>query len=197
VARWIFLALWGVRMAKGDAAAIQYVTKVFENVVVQPRDAREASDVFYRQKTGEGVAGGALCGKAYCVALWLAAPDSGALQPCALPVGPTPTPGAARHARAARAGPAHHGRAVHEHPSSRRNASGRPTISPRPAPPAGDVLLTYENEVFLTNEIYGDKALPCVVPTHNIRIECPLSPVDKVLEPRGAAAQKAADDFCR
>jgi hypothetical protein len=59
------------------------------------------------------------------------------------------------------------------------------------------VLLTYENEVFLTNEIYGDKALPCIVPKHNIRIECPLSPVDKVLEPRGPAVKKAADDFCR
>lgn len=59
------------------------------------------------------------------------------------------------------------------------------------------MLLTYENEVFLTNEIYGDKALPCIVPKHNIRIECPLSPVDKVLEPRGPAVKKAADDFCR
>lgn len=50
VARWIFLALWGSAMKKGDAAAVEYVTKVFENVIVQPRDAREASDVFYRQK---------------------------------------------------------------------------------------------------------------------------------------------------
>jgi ABC-type sulfate transport system substrate-binding protein len=28
VARWIFLALWGSKMKKGDAAAIAYVTKV-------------------------------------------------------------------------------------------------------------------------------------------------------------------------
>lgn len=28
VARWIFLALWGHRMKKGDAAALDYVTKV-------------------------------------------------------------------------------------------------------------------------------------------------------------------------
>lgn len=28
VARWIFLALWGSKMKKGDAAAIEYVTKV-------------------------------------------------------------------------------------------------------------------------------------------------------------------------
>lgn len=28
VARWIFLALWGSKMKKGDAAATEYVTKV-------------------------------------------------------------------------------------------------------------------------------------------------------------------------
>jgi len=28
VARWIFLALWGSKMKKGDAAALEYVTKV-------------------------------------------------------------------------------------------------------------------------------------------------------------------------
>jgi sulfate transport system substrate-binding protein len=49
VARWIFFALWGVRLNKGRKAAVDYVTKVFDRVVVQPRDAREASDVFYRQ----------------------------------------------------------------------------------------------------------------------------------------------------
>ncbi|KIY99437.1 Sulfate-binding protein Flags: Precursor [Monoraphidium neglectum] len=53
VARWIFLALWGHRMKRGDAPALDYVTKVFDNVVVQPRDAREASDVFYRQRIGD------------------------------------------------------------------------------------------------------------------------------------------------
>ncbi|GFR43164.1 hypothetical protein Agub_g4213 [Astrephomene gubernaculifera] len=112
VARWIFLALWGAKMRQGDAAALSYVTKVFENVVVQPRDAREASDVFYKQKVG-------------------------------------------------------------------------------------DVLLTYENEVILTNEVYGDKALPYLVPSYNIRIECPLAAVDKVVESRGPEVQKAAGDFCR
>ncbi len=50
-----------------------------------------------------------------------------------------------------------------------------------PAPrQVGDVLLTYENEVILTNEVYGDKALPYLVPSYNIRIECPLALVDKV-----------------
>lgn len=39
-------------MKKGNAAALAYVQRVFENVVVQPRDAREASDVFYKQKVG-------------------------------------------------------------------------------------------------------------------------------------------------
>jgi sulfate/thiosulfate transport system substrate-binding protein len=55
VARWIFLALWGhkMRKGKGDAEPMAYVTRVFENVVVQPRDAREASDVFYKQKVAD------------------------------------------------------------------------------------------------------------------------------------------------
>jgi len=114
VARWIFLALWGSHGQRkkkgGDAAAHDYVKAVFNNVVVQPRDAREASDVFYKQKVG-------------------------------------------------------------------------------------DVLLTYENEVILTNMHYGDKALPYVVPPCNIRIECPVSEVDKVLETRPPHVQKAATDF--
>ncbi|KAI3437870.1 hypothetical protein D9Q98_000316 [Chlorella vulgaris] len=53
VARWIFFALWGVKLGKGKRAATQYVTKVFDQVLVQPRDAREASDVFYRQGMGD------------------------------------------------------------------------------------------------------------------------------------------------
>lgn len=57
VARWIFFALWGVRLGKGRKAAVDYVTKVFDQVVVQPRDAREASDVFYRQ-VGPAARGG-------------------------------------------------------------------------------------------------------------------------------------------
>ncbi|MEW5300457.1 MAG: hypothetical protein WDW36_003387 [Sanguina aurantia] len=110
VARWIFLALWGHRMRQGDAAATAYVTAVMENVLVQPRDAREASDVFYKQKVG-------------------------------------------------------------------------------------DVLLTYENEVTLTNEVYGDAALPYVVPSRNIRIECPVSMVDGVVLKRGPDVVEAATAF--
>eukprot|EP00887_Chlorella_sp_A99_P007787 scaffold20.g7787.t1 len=55
VARWIFLALWGHRMAKGTNAAKEYVTKVFDRVEIQPRDAREASDVFYHQGFGDAL----------------------------------------------------------------------------------------------------------------------------------------------
>ncbi|KAL4422115.1 hypothetical protein ABPG77_003400 [Micractinium sp. CCAP 211/92] len=55
VARWIFLALWGVKLSTGKKAATKYVTKVFDQVVVQPRDAREASDVFYRQGMGDAL----------------------------------------------------------------------------------------------------------------------------------------------
>lgn len=100
-------------MGGARAQPATFGLQVFDNVVVQPRDAREASDVFYRQKLG-------------------------------------------------------------------------------------DVLLTYENEVVLTNEVYGpDKALPYTIPSPNVRIECPMALVDKVLEGRPATHQKAADDFAR
>ena len=42
-------------MNKGDAAAIKFVTKVFDNVEIMPRDAREASDVFYTQGFGDAL----------------------------------------------------------------------------------------------------------------------------------------------
>jgi sulfate transport system substrate-binding protein len=45
-------------------------------------------------------------------------------------------------------------------------------------------------------QVYGeDKALPYVVPSPNVRIECPLAPVDKVLDNRPAAAREAANAF--
>lgn len=53
VARWNFLALWGHKMARGDREAVDYLRRVFERVPVQPRDAREASDVFYNQRKGD------------------------------------------------------------------------------------------------------------------------------------------------
>eukprot|EP00210_Caulerpa_lentillifera_P000476 g459.t1 len=55
VARWNFLALWGHKMSQGEKTAIDYVTKVFDRVPVQPRDAREASDVFYNQEFGDAL----------------------------------------------------------------------------------------------------------------------------------------------
>ncbi|MFB2838426.1 sulfate ABC transporter substrate-binding protein [Floridanema evergladense] len=53
-ARWNFLGLWGsVTQTGGDEAkALDYTTKVFKNVPVLPRDAREASDVFFKQGQG-------------------------------------------------------------------------------------------------------------------------------------------------
>jgi sulfate/thiosulfate transport system substrate-binding protein len=53
-ARWNFLALWGsVTQAGGtDKQAEDFVQSVFANVPVLPKDAREASDVFYKQGQG-------------------------------------------------------------------------------------------------------------------------------------------------
>jgi sulfate/thiosulfate transport system substrate-binding protein len=53
-ARWNFLALWGsVTQAGGDDRKAQiFVEKVFQNAPVLPKDAREASDVFYKQGQG-------------------------------------------------------------------------------------------------------------------------------------------------
>ncbi|MFB2881360.1 sulfate ABC transporter substrate-binding protein [Floridanema aerugineum] len=50
-ARWNFLALWGAVAETGgdDAKALDFTSKVFKNVPVLPRDAREASDVFFKQ----------------------------------------------------------------------------------------------------------------------------------------------------
>ncbi len=54
----------------------------------------------------------------------------------------------------------------------------------------GDVLLTYENEVVLTNQVYGpEKALDCIRPQPNIRIECPIALVDRVIQSKSARAQ--------
>ncbi|KAK9865237.1 hypothetical protein WJX84_000257 [Apatococcus fuscideae] len=55
VARWNFLALWGHKAGQGNAVAQEYVTQVFDRVQIQPRDAREASDVFYKQGQGDAL----------------------------------------------------------------------------------------------------------------------------------------------
>lgn len=54
-ARWNFLGLWGAVTKTGgdDAKAQEFVTKVFKNVPVLPKDAREASDAFFKQGQGD------------------------------------------------------------------------------------------------------------------------------------------------
>ncbi|MBD2182789.1 sulfate ABC transporter substrate-binding protein [Planktothrix sp. FACHB-1355] len=54
-ARWNFLGLWGSVTKTGgdDAKAEEFVTKVYKNVPVLPRDAREASDAFFKQGQGD------------------------------------------------------------------------------------------------------------------------------------------------
>jgi len=53
-ARWNFLALWGSVQQTGGtpAQAEEFVSKVIKNTPVLPKDAREASDVFYKQGQG-------------------------------------------------------------------------------------------------------------------------------------------------
>lgn len=53
-ARWNFMALWGAITQGGGSPeqAQSYVEKVFSRVPVLPKDAREASDVFYKQGQG-------------------------------------------------------------------------------------------------------------------------------------------------
>ncbi len=54
-ARWNYLALWGhiTQTGGNEAAALSYVTKVYGKVPVLPKDAREATDVFYQRKQGD------------------------------------------------------------------------------------------------------------------------------------------------
>jgi sulfate transport system substrate-binding protein len=56
-ARWNFLALWGsVAKSGGDETkALDLTTKVIKNAPVLPRDAREASDVFFKQGQGDAL----------------------------------------------------------------------------------------------------------------------------------------------
>lgn len=54
-ARWNFMALWGAVTQTGgdDAKAQEFTGKVMANVPVLPKDAREASDVFFKQGQGD------------------------------------------------------------------------------------------------------------------------------------------------
>jgi sulfate transport system substrate-binding protein len=56
-ARWNFLVLWGHIIKNGgdDAKAQDFLTKAFKNVPVLPKDAREASDVFFKQGQGDAL----------------------------------------------------------------------------------------------------------------------------------------------
>ena len=57
VARWNFLALWNAALKKGgsDAKAQQSLVKVFKNVPILTKDAREATDAFFKQGQGDAL----------------------------------------------------------------------------------------------------------------------------------------------
>ncbi|MFK0732104.1 MAG: sulfate ABC transporter substrate-binding protein [Gloeotrichia echinulata HAB0833] len=54
-ARWNFLALWGAVTKTGgnETQAFNFVSQVFKNVVVLPKDARQSSDAFYKKGQGD------------------------------------------------------------------------------------------------------------------------------------------------
>ena len=56
-ARWNYMALWGKVTKTGgtEKQAKDFVTKVYKNVPVLPRDAREATDAFFVQKQGDAL----------------------------------------------------------------------------------------------------------------------------------------------
>jgi sulfate/thiosulfate transport system substrate-binding protein len=56
-ARWNFLALWhsAIKAGGNEAKATEFVTAAFKNVVVQPKDAREAMDAFAKQGQGDAL----------------------------------------------------------------------------------------------------------------------------------------------
>jgi sulfate transport system substrate-binding protein len=56
-ARWNFLALWGSILKTGgdEAKAQDFVTNIYKNAPVLPKDAREASDAFFKQGQGDAL----------------------------------------------------------------------------------------------------------------------------------------------
>jgi sulfate transport system substrate-binding protein len=54
-ARWNFLGLWGSVSQTGGSSekALEFVTQVYGNVPILPKDAREASDIFFKQGQGD------------------------------------------------------------------------------------------------------------------------------------------------
>ena len=57
VARWNFLALWNAAVKKGgnDTKAQESLIKVFKNVPILTKDAREATDAFFKQGQGDAL----------------------------------------------------------------------------------------------------------------------------------------------
>ena len=56
VARWNFLALWNAGLKSGgESKALQLVTNVYKNVPILAKDAREATDIFYKQGQGDAL----------------------------------------------------------------------------------------------------------------------------------------------
>lgn len=55
VARWNFLALWNSAIKAGgnEAKARDFVTSVYKNVPILTKDAREATDIFFKQGQGD------------------------------------------------------------------------------------------------------------------------------------------------
>ena len=56
-ARWNFLALWGsvTKTGGNESLALDFTSKVYKNAPVLTRDAREASDVFFKQGQGDAL----------------------------------------------------------------------------------------------------------------------------------------------
>ncbi|MFK0732105.1 MAG: sulfate ABC transporter substrate-binding protein [Gloeotrichia echinulata GP01] len=57
VARWNFLALWNsvIKTGGDEAKATEFVTKVYKNVPILAKDAREATDAFFKQGQGDAL----------------------------------------------------------------------------------------------------------------------------------------------
>jgi sulfate/thiosulfate-binding protein len=55
VARWNFLALWNsqIKAGKNEQQALDFVSKVYKNVPILARDAREATDTFIKRGQGD------------------------------------------------------------------------------------------------------------------------------------------------
>jgi len=55
IARWNFLAFWGSVTQTGgtEVQALDFVTKIYRNVQVLTKDARESTDIFLRQNQGD------------------------------------------------------------------------------------------------------------------------------------------------